>query len=146
MNAALRSLLRTANTLAVALYRRSGGRIGGSAKGVPVLLLTVPGRRTQTPHTVPVAYFEHDGRFLVSGTNGGSTHEPQWFRNIRATPTGRVEIGRRALDVDVRVAAPDERLELWADIVVAQAPPFAHYEEKSGRAIPVAVLTPTSPA
>ncbi|RPF28970.1 nitroreductase/quinone reductase family protein [Georgenia muralis] len=110
MNAALSSLLRTANTLAVALYRRPGGRIGGSAKGVPVLLLTVPGRRTPDADsdTVPVAYFLHDGGFLVTGSNGGSSHEPQWFRNIRATTTGRVEIGRRGLDVDVRVTAPDD--------------------------------------
>lgn len=146
MNATVRTLMRTANTLAVTLYQRSGGRIGGTAKGVPVLLLTVPGRRTHVPHTVPVAYFEHDGGYLVTGTSGGSRQEPQWFRNVRATPTGRVEIGRRVLDVDVRVAGPDERLELWTDVVLAQARSFAHYEEKSGRAIPVAVLTPASPA
>jgi hemerythrin-like domain-containing protein len=49
----LRRLLPAANHLAVALYRRSGGRIGGSAKGIPVLLITAPGRRTGAPHTVP---------------------------------------------------------------------------------------------
>lgn len=73
MNRTLRTLLRLANTLAVSLYRRSGGKIGGTAKGVPVILLTVPGRRTGTPHTVPVASFEHDGGYLVTGTPAGPT-------------------------------------------------------------------------
>ena len=69
---AVRRWMRRANRLGVALYRRSGGRIGGTAKGVPVLLLTVPGRRTGTPHTVPVAYLHHDNAYLVAGAGAAS--------------------------------------------------------------------------
>src|SRR5690606_2908406 len=73
----LRRLFRGANHLAVALYRRSGGRIGGSAKGIPVLLITASGRRTGSPHTVPVAYIEHNGDYIVIGSAGGARAEPQ---------------------------------------------------------------------
>lgn len=55
----------------MSLYRRSGGRIGGSAKGVDVLLLTVAGRRTGKPHTVPVAYLEHGDGYLVTASVAG---------------------------------------------------------------------------
>lgn len=55
----MQRVMRLANSAAVGLCRRSGGRIGGSAKGVDVLLLTVPGRRTGKPFTVPVAYLAH---------------------------------------------------------------------------------------
>jgi hypothetical protein len=46
------------------------------------------------------------------------------------------------LDVDVHVASGAERDGLWREVVLARAPSFATYEEKSGRVIPVAVLTP----
>lgn len=139
----LRRLFRWVNHLAVALYRRSGGRIGGSAKGLPVLLLTAPGRRTGTPHTVPVAYIEHDGAYIVTGSAGGQRAEPQWFSNVRATKRVRIEIGgHEPCDAEARVAGTAERDLLWHDVVLDHAPFFAKYQEKAGRLIPVAVLTP----
>lgn len=137
-------LFRIANRLAVTLHRRSGGRIGGSAKGLPVLLLTVPGRRTGAPHTVPVACIEHEGGYLVAGTAGGDTAEPQWFRNLRAAQRVGIEIGHETFDAGVLVPAAAERDLLWHDVVLDRAPFFAKYQEKAGRIIPVAVLTPTS--
>ncbi|WP_225753946.1 nitroreductase/quinone reductase family protein [Actinotalea sp. Marseille-Q4924] len=142
---ALQRLFRGANRLAVALYRRSGGRIGGSAKGVPVLLLTAPGRRTGTPHTVPVAYLEHEGGYVVTGSAGGAPVDPQWFRNVRAAHWVRIEIGTESYDAEVTVPDAPTRDLLWRDVVLARAPFFAKYEEKSGRIIPVAVLTPRPP-
>ena len=134
--------MRAANALAVALYRRSNGRIGGSAKGTPVLLLTAPGRKTGTPHTVAVAYFEHNGGYLVTGSAGGAKRDPQWIRNLRATPRAHIQVGAEQIDVEVRVTHAAERDELWRNVVTAQKPFFARYQEKAGRLIPVAELTP----
>ena len=65
MNAAAKRLMRAGNGLAVFLYRRSKGRIGGTARGrTPVLLLTVPGRKTGTPHTTPVSYLADEGGYV----------------------------------------------------------------------------------
>lgn len=138
-------LFRGANHLAVALYRCSGGRIGGSAKGIPILLITAPGRRTGSPHTVPVVYFEHDGSYIVAGSAGGAKAEPQWFRNVRATQKVRIEIGHEPYDAEVLVPEAAVRNLLWQDVVLKRAPFFAKYQEKAGRIIPVAVLTPRSP-
>jgi deazaflavin-dependent oxidoreductase (nitroreductase family) len=132
---------RRANRLAVALYRRSSGRIGGSARGLPVLLMTVPGRRTGTPHTVPIVYWEYDGGYLVTASSGGVTAEPQWFRNIRATERVHIQIGGRVHHVRSRVAASAERDRLWREVILARSPFFAKYEQKAGRTIPIAVLT-----
>jgi len=143
MNAAVKRLMRAGNRLAVFLYRRSNGRIGGTARGGSrVLLLTVPGRKSGIPHTTPVSYFEDKGGYLVTGTAGGSKQDPQWFRNLRTASRAHVELGSRQLDVDVHVASGAERDRLWREVVLAQAPSFAAYEDKSGRVIPVAVLTP----
>jgi len=137
--------MRAVNALAVSLYRRSGGRIGGSAKGVDVLLLTVAGRRTGKPHTVPVAYLEHGDGYLVTGSGGGMRDEPQWFRNLRSADGAEVEIeiGRTRTPAVVHVSQDDERDALWHDVVLARAPFFAKYQDKSGREIPVATLVPT---
>jgi deazaflavin-dependent oxidoreductase (nitroreductase family) len=143
MNAAVKRLMRAGNGFAVFLYRWSSGRIGGSARGgTRVLLLTVPGRKTRIPHTTPVSYFEDEGGYVVTGTGGGSKQDPQWFRNLRAASRAHVELGSRHLDVDVQVASGAERDRLWREVVLARAPSFATYEEKSGRVIPVAMLTP----
>ena len=142
MNPIVTRLMRAANAGAVALYRRTGGRLGGSVKGVPLLLLTVPGRKTGVPRTVAVSYFHHDGSSVVVGSAGGAKHDPQWMKNLRATPTARIEIGRKEQEVRVRIADPAERDALWKDVIVPNAPFFAGYEQKAGRVIPVAVLTP----
>jgi deazaflavin-dependent oxidoreductase (nitroreductase family) len=139
---ALRRVAWTGNRLAVGLYRRSSGRIGGTAKGLPVMLITVPGRKTGTPHTAPVAYFEDNGRYIVTGSAGGTKADPQWFRNLRATTRARIQIGDNQYDVEAQVAEGADRDRLWQDIVLARAPFFAKYEQKGGRIIPVAVLSP----
>jgi len=142
VNQAMKRALRAVNTTAVWLYRRSGGRIGGTAKGIDVLLLTVAGRKTGRPFTIPVVYFKHDAGYVIAGSAGGMKHDPQWVHNLKATGQAGVEIGRERVAVDGRVTGGAERERLWKNVVLAQAPFFAKYEQKSGRVIPVATLTP----
>lgn len=139
----MQRMMRAANTIAVPLYRRTGGRIGGNAKGVDVLLLTVAGRKTGKLYTVPVAYLEHGTGYVITGSAGGMRDEPQWFRNLRAADKAEVEIGRLRTAVVSRVAQGAERDELWQGVVLARAPFFADYQQKSGREIPVATLIPS---
>lgn len=139
-----RAVLRWANAAAVGLYRRTDGRIGGQAKGLPVLLLTVPGRRTGAPRTVVVVHFPHEGGHLVVASAGGAKAEPQWIRNLAATTRAHVQILGTATDVAVRVPDRAERDALWSDVVLATAPFFAGYERRSGRVIRIALLTPIS--
>jgi deazaflavin-dependent oxidoreductase (nitroreductase family) len=141
MSSMAKTIMATGNKLASWLYERSNGSIGGSARGVPVLLVTVPGRKSGTPRTVPLAYFEHDGGYLVAATAGGSKHDPEWIRNLDASDWAEVRVGEQQFDVDVRVIRGEERDRLWADVIVSRAPSFARYEEKSGRSIPLALLT-----
>lgn len=141
-NPTMRRWMRRANRVAVALYRLSGGRIGGTAKGVPVLLLTVPGRKTGIPRTVPVGYVPHDDGFLVAGTAGGSTVEPQWFGNLRAARRVAVQIGAIHREASCRIADDAERDRLWRDVVLTHRPVFATYEKRCARPIPLALITP----
>jgi F420H(2)-dependent quinone reductase len=136
-----RALRRTAGAVHSRVYRATGGRLGGRVRGMPVLLLTVAGRRTGKLHTSPVVYLDSGGRYVVSGTAGGSPTEPQWFRNLRHADRASVQVGSRQVKVTVAIAAPAERDILWEQLV-ARAPSFAAYRRKTEREMPMAVLTP----
>jgi F420H(2)-dependent quinone reductase len=142
MNPVANKVMAAGNRAAAWVYRRTRGRIGGSAKGVPVLLLTVPGRKSGTLRTVPVAYFEHGNGYVVTASAGGAKSDPQWIHNLGAAGKARISVYEDQHDVDARIADHAEREELWQDIVLARAPFFAKYEEKAGRTIPIALLTP----
>jgi deazaflavin-dependent oxidoreductase (nitroreductase family) len=136
-----RTLQRFGNSIAVWLYRRTGGRVGGSIPGAAeVLLLTVAGRKTGTPHTTPVSYIDHGDGYLVVGSNGGQSEDPQWFRNLRAAEAATVQIGGGDPEV-VRPTelAGEQRDAAWTTLVAA-APRFAKYQTKTERTIPLALL------
>jgi deazaflavin-dependent oxidoreductase (nitroreductase family) len=136
-------LFRVGTALTVSLYRRTGGRLGGTAAGGrPVLLLTVRGRKSGVDRTVPVTYFEDGESYLVVGSGGGMPTHPQWVRNLAAAPTARIQVQRQHLGVTVEQLDGDERSAAWRDVVVARAPSFAGYERRSGRAIPIFRLVP----
>jgi deazaflavin-dependent oxidoreductase (nitroreductase family) len=141
MNIVARKLMAAGNNAAAWVYRRTKGRIGGSAKGLPVLLLTVPGRQTGKPRTVPVAYFEHGNGYLVAASSGGGKADPQWIHNLGAAGKAHISVYEDEYDVDARIVDSPARDELWREVVLAEAPFFANYEEKSGRTIPIALLT-----
>jgi deazaflavin-dependent oxidoreductase (nitroreductase family) len=142
MNRVARKAARAGTAANVWLYRRTNGRVGGRGLGrLPVLLLTVPGRNSGVPHTVPVACFDHNGGYLVVGTGmGGSTVVPQWFLNLQAAGKAHVQLGGREHDVDAHVISGAERETLWPQIA-ACAPHFAKWQRRTGRAFPVALLT-----
>jgi deazaflavin-dependent oxidoreductase (nitroreductase family) len=141
MNAVAKRAMATSNNVASWLYRRTNGRLGGSARGLPVLLLTVPGRRTGKSRSVPVAYFVHENGYLVAATAGGANTDPQWILNLGVARQAHLQIGEEQFDVDARISEGGERDRLWQDVIVAQAPHFAKYVDKSGRTIPLAHLT-----
>jgi deazaflavin-dependent oxidoreductase (nitroreductase family) len=146
MNAAARKAIQAGTQANVWLYRRTNGRVGGRGMGrLPLLLLTVPGRNSGTPHTVPIAYFDHDGDYIVVGTGmGGSRRTPQWFLNLKAAGKGHIRIREREHDVDAHLTSGAERDELWAQIA-PRASHFAKFQARTGRTLPIVVLTTHSP-
>ena len=137
---------KAGNAAAVWMYRRTGAGWGGRAKGGSlVLLLTVAGRKSGLPHTVPVAYVERDGSYYLAATAGGQPQEPQWIRNLRAASTATIEVGRARRMVSVDVLRGAESDAAWRDLdSVATYPSSGGHEAKSGRKIAVARLTPTA--
>ena len=136
-------IVRTISKLNAALYRASGGRLGATVRGAPVLLLTTIGRRTGKPRTAPLLYLEDGDDLAVVASYGGSPTHPIWFQNLLANPDAEVEIGRERRRVRARVAEPAERARLWA-LLAGMYPPYQDYQRKTTREIPVVILASRS--
>jgi F420H(2)-dependent quinone reductase len=137
--------LRWTGKLNVPVYRLSGGRIGGKVGDGPVLLLTTTGRKSGEPRTAPILYLAHGDAMILIDTNGGNERLPGWSHNLKAKPRAEVEIGRRKLAVDARVAEGPEREELWS-ACTDQYGGFDEYVEWLDRTPSVWVLEPAGAA
>jgi deazaflavin-dependent oxidoreductase (nitroreductase family) len=123
------------------VYQRSGGRIGARMAGRDMLLLTTTGRRSGEPRTLPLAYLADGDALVIVASNAGQSRHPAWFHNLRAEPHARVRVGREVYDVRAEVADAAERERLWP-LLTAYNPPYAAYERKTERTIPVVLLRP----
>ncbi len=126
-----------------AVYRLSGGRVAGRLAGMPVLLLTTRGRVTGTLRSVPLTYFADGDEIVLVASYGGDDRDPGWYRNLRAD--GRVQVleGRNRRAMTARTATAEERDRLWPGIV-ATYPGYARYQSRTGRRIPLVVLSEAS--
>ena len=132
--------MKVLGTLHRWLYRASGGKLGKTFFGSPVLLLTTIGRKTGRSRTWPLTYL-HDkrGHFVVSAAYGGQPKHPAWYLNLRANPRVAVQDGEQTRAMIAEVAEGDERSRLWSRLTEAY-PAYADYQRKTKRQIPVVVL------
>jgi F420H(2)-dependent quinone reductase len=131
--------IRQAAKLAVWLYRRSGGAIGGKIRGAPVLLLTTTGRKTGRIWTTPLIYGRDDDRLVLIGAFAGNDRHPAWWLNLRGNKRGTVQLGTDTFDVVPREADGEERERLWAKMVQIYRG-YDGYATKTTRRLPVVVL------
>jgi deazaflavin-dependent oxidoreductase (nitroreductase family) len=122
--------------LHVFLYHTSGGKIGGSINGSPLLLLTVTGRKSGREYTIPLAYVRHDGDYLITASAAGAERDPVWLTNLEKTPAARIEVDGQLYKVQATTTTGEERDRLYA-LFKAQGSNFADYEQKTRRTIPV---------
>lgn len=134
----LQGLLTKTHTL---VYLLSGGRLGATLLGMPMLLLTTWGRRSGKLRTTPLLYLPIDGVFVLVASNGGALHHPTWWFNLQAHPEALVQIGPIRGRVQAVPASPDERRRFWP-LLLQIYPPYAHYQARTDREIPLIVLHP----
>jgi deazaflavin-dependent oxidoreductase (nitroreductase family) len=125
----------------LALYRATGGWIGGRLGRLRVLLLTTRGRRSGEPRSAPLVYFEDGDRLVVVASNGGQPDDPHWWSNLQQAPGATVQIGADTRRVRARIATADERARLWPRIK-RENPAYSGYENRTRREIPVVLLEP----
>ncbi len=144
----VKKLIKWGSSLNTWVYRRTGGRLGGTwrvmagfRKPAPVLLLTVTGRKSGQPRTVPLIHVTDGDDVVVVASSGGLPEHPQWFRNLVADPRVEVQVGSDRWPALATVVDADEKARLWPKVNAVYAD-FETYEQWTERDIPVVRLSP----
>ena len=111
-----------------------------SIQGRPVVLLTMLGVSGKV-RKVPLMRVEHEGVYAAVASKGGAPEHPKWYANIRKNPELDLQDADRTWSVRARELSGPER-EQWWERCVAAFPPYADYQTKTDRLIPVFVLEP----
>jgi len=129
----------------VELYESSGGTKGTTLMdtGLPVILLTTVGAKSGKIRKTPLMRVEHDGTYAVVASQGGAPTHPVWYFNVQADPHVELQDGPRKWDLTAREVTGDEKAAWW-ERAVAAYPPYAEYQTKTDRQIPVFVLEPAA--
>ena len=118
----------------------------GTTEGVqvfdrPIVLVTIRGAKSGKLRYTPLMRVEHDGRYGLVASKGGAPEHPLWYHNLSANPHVELQDGTVTKEYDARELSGDERAQWWERSVAAY-PPYAEYQEKTDRQIPVFVLEP----
>lgn len=126
-------------------YERTGGREANTLRetGIPVVVVTSRGRRSGKLRKFALMRVEHDGEYALVASKGGAPDHPDWYHNLVAEPHVVIQDGPEPHDYTVEVVEGDERRDWW-ERAVAVFPPYAGYQEKTDREIPVFVARPRS--
>ena len=122
------------------LYEGSGGTEGTTLRGMPVIILTTVGARSGKLRKTPLMRVEHDGEYAVVASLGGAPKPPVWYYNIVKAPHVELQDRTEKHDYTAREVFGDEKAAWWERSVAAY-PPYAEYQEKTDREIPVFVLS-----
>ncbi|WP_283608308.1 nitroreductase/quinone reductase family protein [Mycolicibacterium poriferae] len=128
--------MRALNATVVEEFRANGGRVTGMFVDSALLLLTTTGARTGQPRLTPLAYHRVDGKLFVVGSNGGSSRDPGWVRNLRVNPLAQVDFGDGPTPTGARELGSAERDAVFTR-VIEQAPQFAKYAGNAHRTVPL---------
>ena len=126
-------------------YESSGGRNGTTLRdsGLPVVIVTNRGAKTGKVRKTPLMRVEHEGTYLAVASKGGAPEHPLWYYNLLANPDVEVQDGPDKWEATAREISGEER-SAWWERAVAAYPPYADYQEKTSRLIPVFVLERTA--
>src|SRR5882724_11077392 len=125
----------------VELYEGSGGTKGTTLRdtGLSVILLTTVGAKSGKIRKTPLMRVEHDGRYAVVASQGGAPKHPVWYFNVQADPRVELQDGPQKQDMTAREVTGTEKADWW-ERAVAAYPPYADYQKKTDREIPVFIL------
>lgn len=127
----------------VETYERSGGEEANTLRdtGLPVIIVTTRGNKTGDVRKMALMRVEHGGEYALVASKGGAPDHPVWYHNLKAHPDEvTIQDGPQPFDARVREVSGAERDEWW-ERAVAAYPPYAEYQTKTSRRIPVLVAS-----
>jgi deazaflavin-dependent oxidoreductase (nitroreductase family) len=128
-------------------YERTRGEEANTLRdtGLPIVVVTMRGNKSGNVRKVALMKVAHDGEYALVGSMGGAPKNPVWVYNLRANPEDvMLQDGAEPFPVRIRETSGDERATWW-ERAVAAYPPYAEYQQRTTRQIPVFVATRKSP-
>jgi len=122
-------------------YKASGGRLGGTAYGVPVALVESVGRKSGKRRTHPLLCREDGENLVIIASKGGVNKHPAWYLNLKAQPETNAWWKGKKRRVRAREPEGEERERLWK-LMADGYPTYEDYQRRTDRQIPVVVLEP----
>jgi F420H(2)-dependent quinone reductase len=122
-------------------YEATGGREANTLRdtGLPIAIFWNRGAKSGKIRKTPLMRVEHDGAYLMVGSQGGAPKDPAWVANVRAHPEVTVQDGPEPWDGVARELSGPER-QVWWERAVAAYPSYADYQTKTDREIPLFVV------
>ena len=128
----------------VELYEGSGGTKGTTLldTGLPVIIVTHIGNKTGAIRKTPLMRVRDGNNYILVGSKGGAPTDPVWVYNLRVNPDVEIRDEAEVRSMRVREVEDEaERARLWK-LAIAAYPPYAEYQERTTRRIPVFVAEP----
>ncbi len=123
------------------LFEATAGAEGADLRGMPIVVLTSVGAKSGLLRKTALMRVERGGEYAVVASLGGAPKHPGWYFNLVKTPRVELQDGAVKGDYLAREITGDEKA-VWWERAVAAYPPYADYQAKTDRRIPVFVLTP----
>jgi deazaflavin-dependent oxidoreductase (nitroreductase family) len=128
----------------VEAYEQSGGQQANTLRdtGLPIIVVTMRGNKTGKVRKIALMRVEHGGEYALVASKGGAPKHPVWYFNLKSNPEEvTVQDGAEPFEVSVRELSGEERSKWWERAVKAY-PPYAEYQTRTSRQIPVFLATP----
>jgi deazaflavin-dependent oxidoreductase (nitroreductase family) len=132
----------------VEAYERSGGQEANTLRdtGLPVIVVTMRGNKSGKVRKIALMRVAHDGEYALVASKGGAPNHPVWYYNLRANPDEvTIQDGAEPFEATVREVSGDERA-VWWERAVGAYPPYAEYQKRTDRQIPLFVASRKSSA
>jgi F420H(2)-dependent quinone reductase len=127
----------------VEAYERSAGAQANTLRdtGLPVIIVSMRGNKSGNVRKIALMRVEDDGQYALIASMGGAPRNPVWYHNLRANPEEvSIQDGAELFEVRVRELSGDERARWW-DLAVKAYPPYAEYQTRTTRQIPIFVAS-----
>jgi deazaflavin-dependent oxidoreductase (nitroreductase family) len=121
--------------------RLTKGRLGSKLGSQTILLLETIGRKSGQPRVTPIAYFFHEGQYLIVESNWGKDKHADWYLNLQKNPHATLRVKGQTIHAEAHDAQGDEYMRLWK-FATERHPPYLHHQEMTKRRIPIVVFQP----
>ncbi|MGH1488347.1 MAG: nitroreductase family deazaflavin-dependent oxidoreductase [Acidimicrobiales bacterium] len=126
-------------------YEASGGTEAATLRdtGIPIIIVTMKGHKSGKVRKIALMRVEHEGEYALVASKGGAPADPGWVHNINADPAVMIQDGPEPFATTARLVTGEERAAWWERSVAVFAP-YAEYQEKTDREIPVYITSPAA--